>query len=457
MKKNIQITVLSGLLLILFAGCEKFLDEKSDKRLSVPTTVDDFQAMLNNFGNLNNDFLSAGEVSADDYILSDADFNALTYESDKRLYTWQPDFVTRPQSSAGDEWYNCYKSIYVCNSVLQGLDDNNLTGATADNIKGQALVFRAARYLDGVQIWSPAYNKQTANTDLGMVLRLVPDITIPSIRSSVQQTYDLIIKDLTDAISLLPANPSSPTLPAKAAAQGLLGRTYLFMGEYGKALQNAEAALGSTNAQVIDFNTLDPNADFPIPATNYASPEMILWTSMFNANQLSQSVAKIAPALYNLYDDGDLRKLVYFGKNTDDTYFFKGTHLGYYGLTNSLTPAELLLIIAECNAHLGRLFNASEALNQLLIKRWKAGEFIPYAFTNNDAALHTILEERRKELVFRGLRWADIKRLNRDGYNLTLTRTVDGQTFTLPPNDLRYAIAISEHVIETGGIQQNQR
>lgn len=457
MKKNIKITILSVLQLILFAGCEKFLEEKSNKQLSVPTTVEDFQAMLNNFGNLNNDFIAAGEVSADDYFLSDADFNSLGYESDKRLYTWQPDYVTRPQSSAGDEWYNCYKSIYVCNSVLQGLEDNNLAGAVADNVKGQALVFRAIRYLDGVQVWSPAYNKQSANTDLGMVLRLVPDITIPSVRSSVQQTYDVIIKDLSDAILLLPVNSSSVALPGKAVAYGLLARAYLFMGEYEKALQNAEAALGSTNAQVIDFNTLDPNANFPIPAPNFASQELILWTTMFYANQLNEPVSKIAPALYNLYDDKDLRKVIYFGKNTDDTYFFKGTHIGYFGMTNSLTPPELLLIIAECNARLGNLSIAAEALNQLLIKRWKTGDFAPYTFTDNEAALRTILEERRKELVMRGLRWADIKRLNRDGYNLTLTRMINGQTFTLPPNDFRYAIAISEDVIENGGIQQNPR
>lgn len=457
MKKNTQIAIFSVLLLTLFAGCEKFLEEKSNKSLSVPITVDDFQAMLNNYNDFNNDFISAGEVSADDYYINDAAFNSLAYESDRRLYTWQPDYVTRPQSSAGDEWFHCYRGIYASNSILKGLEDNNLTGAKANIIKGQALVFRAARYLNGVQIWSPAYNRQTANTDLGMVLRLDPDMNIPSVRSSIQQTYDLIIKDLTDAIALLPAEQSTTPLPSRAAAHGFLARTYLYMGEYEKALQNAEAAIEYTHAQVIDFNTLDPNADFPIPATNFASQEMILWTPILSAHPLRQAIAKIEPTLYNLYDDGDLRKLIYFRQNTDNTYSFKGTHFGYFALMNSLTSAEMLLIIAECNARLGNLSIAAETLNHLLIKRWKTADFTPYTFTDNEVALRTILEERRKELVMRGLRWADIKRLNRDGYNITLTRTVNGQTYTLPPNDLRYAIAISEDVIEIGGIQQNPR
>lgn len=457
MKRNIQITALLILHLFLFSGCEKFLEEKSDKRLSVPTTVEDFQAMLNNYNDFNNDFISAGEVSADDYYLNDADFNGLAYESDKRLYTWQPNYVTRPQSSAGDEWYHCYRAIYVCNSVLHGLEENNLIGARADNIKGQALIFRAARYLDGVQVWSPAFNEQTADTDLGMVLRVDPDMNIPSVRSSVKQTYDLIINDLINAIALLPAEPLTNALPSRVSAHGLLARTYLYMGKYQEAIQHAEAALEYTNAQVLDFNTLDPNAAFPIPAINYASQEMILWTTIFSAFPIRQAIAKIEPTLYNLYDDGDLRKVIYFRQNADDTYSFKGTHMGYFALMSSLTPAEMLLIVAECNARIGNLTDSAEALNLLMIKRWKAGDFTPYSFTNNEVALQTILEERRKELVMRGLRWSDIKRLNRDGRGIILTRTVNGQTFTLPPNDLRYAIAISEDVIEISGIQQNPR
>ncbi|RYF14147.1 MAG: RagB/SusD family nutrient uptake outer membrane protein [Flavobacteriales bacterium] len=457
MKKNIQITILSALLLILISGCKKFLEEKSDKRLSIPTTAEDFQAMLNSYGNLNVDFIAAGEVSSDDYYLTDADFSSLYYESDKRQYTWQPDYVARPLSSSGDEWSNCYKPIYVCNSVLKGLEDNNLHGTKADNVKGQALVFRAARYLDGVQTWAPAYNKKTANIDLGMVLRLDPDMNLPSERSTVQQTYDLIIDDLNKAITLLPTVQSGATLPAKDVAYGLLARTYLFMAEYEKALQNAEAAVGNTKAQLVDFNLLDANADFPIPALNNVSQEMMLWSVILYTDQLDQSIAKITPALYNMYDNGDLRKVIYFGKNTDDTYFFKGSQLGTSGLVNCITISEILLIISECNARLGNLPKAAEALNQIMVKRWEEGNFTPYTFTNNEVALREILEERRKELVMRGLRWADIKRLNRDGYNITLTRTNNGQTHTLYPNDLRYAIAIPETVIEIGGIQQNPR
>ncbi|VTR29508.1 RagB/SusD family nutrient uptake outer membrane protein [Sphingobacterium thalpophilum] len=456
MKKNIQIITIILLLSILFSGCEKFLEEKSDKSLAIPTTLQDFQALLNNWEMLNSNSSGMGEASSDDYFLKDEDYEGLYYESDKRLYTWQPDYVSTPVSATGDDWQRCYSSIYICNSVLKGLEENNLVGQEADYIKGQALVFRAASYLDGVQIWAPVYNKQTAGTDLGMVLRLDPDMNIPSIRSSVQETYDRILNDLTDAIPLLPTSSLAATLPTKAAAYGLLARTHLILGNYTEALENAEEAFEISN-KLIDFNELDPNANFPIPAVNQLSSEIVFQTRMYPPNLINLDIARIAPALYNLYDEGDLRKIIYFRRGDDGDYRFKGTHMGHPGLTTGITTSELLLIIAECDIRLNKLTEAANALNELLAKRWDVNLFTPYSFTDKNIALNILLNERRKELVFRGLRWSDIKRLNRDGANLTLTRTVNGQTFTLPPNDLRYAIAIPETVIEISGILQNPR
>ncbi|WP_143754113.1 hypothetical protein [Chryseobacterium sp. 52] len=59
--------------------------------------------------------------------------------------------------------------------------------------------------------------------------------------------------------------------------------------------------------------------------------------------------------------------------------------------------------------------------------------------------------------MIRGLRWSDLKRYNSDGANITLTRTVNGQTNTLPPNYLRYAVAIPEDIITLTGMSQNPR
>jgi len=87
-------------------------------------------------------------------------------------------------------------------------------------------------------------------------------------------------------------------------------------------------------------------------------------------------------------------------------------------------------------------------LNTLLQNRWRAGVFTPVTATDADDALGKILAERRKELLFRGLRWTDLRRLNKEPRRaLTLTRTVNGQVYTLLPNDVRYVYAIPSNVL----------
>lgn len=455
MKSNIVRTFIKVMIVIITVGCDSILDIKSDKKLVVATTVDDFQALLNS-GNISGSYCSAGEASSDDYFVPDVELNTLDFDSDYRLYTWQPDYVSRTQSSAGDEWYNCYRAIYVCNSVLYDINRLGLSGKEIDNVRGQALALRAFRYLDAMQIWSPVYNKATASEDLGVVIRLDPDMNLPSERATVQEVYDQIIKDLLEAVNLLPLTQAGLTLPSKGAAHGLLSRAYLFMADYEKALYHAEQALGF-KSNIIDFNDLNPANNFPIPAIREASEEVVLRTRLFSSELLIQRRSRISPELYSLYEENDLRKSIYFRINNDSTITFKGTHMGHQGLLNGVSTSELYLIAGESNLRIGNLKEAERFLNTLLVRRWRAGTYQAFSFSSYEDGLRIILEERRKELVFRGLRWPDLKRLNRDGANVSLTRIAKGEKFVLHANDLRYAIAIPETVIEISGIPQNPR
>jgi len=72
-------------------------------------------------------------------------------------------------------------------------------------------------------------------------------------------------------------------------------------------------------------------------------------------------------------------------------------------------------------------------------------------------ALAIILIERRKELLMRGLRWADLKRSNKEGANKTLIRIINGHPVTLPPNDNRYAQPLPNEIILLTGMPQNSR
>ncbi|MNT81080.1 SusD family protein [compost metagenome] len=99
------------------------------------------------------------------------------------------------------------------------------------------------------------------------------------------------------------------------------------------------------------------------------------------------------------------------------------------------------------------------AINTLLRSRWdKNLTYTNVAVTNPDVLLPLILQERRKELVFRGRRWSDLKRLNQDRrFQKTLIRKIKGVEYQLLPNSLLYAYRLPEIVIEQAEIPQNKR
>ncbi|MNY37378.1 SusD family protein [compost metagenome] len=117
----------------------------------------------------------------------------------------------------------------------------------------------------------------------------------------------------------------------------------------------------------------------------------------------------------------------------------------------------MYLIRAEARVRNNQIELASADLNLLRKKRWKSNY---QDLTGNNAlnVLKLILQERQRELAFRGIRWTDLRRLNKDDqFAVTLTRTMDGTTYKLLPNDKKYVIPIDEEELRLGGIEQNER
>jgi len=443
-------------LLLLFStvllnqSCKKYLDAKSDKALVVPSSLQDLQAIIDYYSRVNDYDAGAGVLSADDYYLTTTDYNSLRDETYRNIYTWNKDHLFQ---TGINDWSYTYDNIYRANLVLDNMSAMTRTTANAtdwDNLKGQALFLRAKSFLKTAFIWSVTYDSATANTDLGIPLRLNSDFNILSVRSSVQQTYNKIIQDLKEAIPLLPNTPLHVERSSKSSVYALLARTYLSMGEYDSCLKYADACLQITNI-LLDYNTLTASATYPIKKFNV---EVMMNNQL---NPVFSPIKKVDSALYSFYNTNDLRKIVLFKSNGDGTYSFKGSYLGSSALFGGIATDEVYLMRAECYARIGNITLAMNDLNTLLMKRWKAGTFVSLTATTPKDALALILKERRKELILRDTRWMDIKRLNKEGANIILTRAVNGVTYTLPPNDLRYALAIPEDVIALSGMQQNLR
>jgi len=225
------------------------------------------------------------------------------------------------------------------------------------------------------------------------------------------------------------------------------------MQAYDKAGLYADSCLQLRNI-LTDFNNLNPTANYPIAKF---STEVIEDSQLITEAPINNTRARIDTSLYGSYAPNDLRKSIFFRASTNSSHVFKGSYEGAVTLFAGIATDEMYLIRAECFARAGNTTAAMADLNTLLLKRFLAGSFIPYSASGSNDALTQILAERRKELLMRGLRWLDLKRLNREGANITVTRNVNGQSFMLTPNDLRYALPIPDDIIQLTGMQQNPR
>lgn len=120
----------------IFSGCKKFLDAKPDKKLAVISSLEELQSLLDYYWYMNVRDVGAGEVSADDYYISDADYTGWYSETEKRRYTWEKDFLFDP---AANDWYNIYRCVYRANTVLDNMEtvDKNENPTAWKDIKGQ--------------------------------------------------------------------------------------------------------------------------------------------------------------------------------------------------------------------------------------------------------------------------------------------------------------------------------
>lgn len=437
---------------VLLTSCDtEFLDVKSDKSMVVPMDLKDFRAILDN-GAMNDLAPSIGEIAADDYYV---EFNAWQSMSDvasRNAYIWLDDVLNDKESN---DWSLGYKDILYANTVLDGLDKLKIASDEANDIRGSALFFRAFKYFHLAQVFCMPWKREGNDEVLGLPLRLGSEVEYKSVRSSLEQTYQQILEDANSALGLLQYDNSIyKTRPNKTAAHALLARIYLVMGNYKNALKHSSASLNKVDA-LIDYNQLNFSKSNPIERFN---SEVLFHHRLSTKTIWGTSRQRIDTTLLASYSLNDLRRKAFFKFRSDSTAYFVGSYDGSATQFTGLACDEVILIKAECNV---RLDNLQEAKNDMvkLLKNRTIGSFdIASIPSDKNNLLNYILMERRKQLVFRGLRWMDIRRLNAlEGLNYTIEKKLGDRLYTLPPNDKRYAFLIPLQVISQSDMIQNQR
>lgn len=442
------------LAVLLFGSCKKYVDITPQGKI-VPTTVADFRLLLNNSTVFN---LAGGttDLMTDDIAFTDtAMFSGIRPQSVLNIYSWAENNYL--PSEDDEEWNLYYQQIYYANVVIAGIkevkdgDENE-----KQLLLGEAKVHRAFAYLMLVNQYATQYVAATASNDAGVPLLLEPGYTQSLERASVQRVYQQVLDDLHNSTAALPGLPASKIHPSKAAAYALLARTYLYMGNYPASLLYADSTLmlQSTLYDLRPFANSSSPFDFLNIPESYQYPEVILMKAAYNQD----APLMLSRELLDLLGPDDLRRKVW-GIGDQLLFNYDGIFFSYISPLEArhVGPrvGEMYVTKAECQARTGDVNGAMNTLNQLRIRRFAATKYTPLTATGTADALTKTLQERRRELMGRGYRLADLKRLNKEPAQAkTVTHPWPGGDITLAPNSNHYIYPVAIKVLsanpETG-------
>ncbi|HEY8388795.1 MAG TPA: RagB/SusD family nutrient uptake outer membrane protein [Parasegetibacter sp.] len=481
-----------SLILLAGFGCKTFLSEEPVKQTSIKT-VEQLQALVDNAGvaaHYQETNYTAGystddtEITREEYAPNSARFN-VTYLN---FYVWKVDEIVAAASDA--LWTAEWRKILVANTILDNLD--NVTGSAEEKalVKADAHFRRAYSHWVLANYYCQPYSEANLNS-MGLPIKRSSSAEESLERGTLKEVYDFILEDLNEAMKVTrtDVNMLYPWRVTKKTVDAMLSRYYLFTGDYQKALDHANSALGSTTVKLMDYKTIVAGApiNYTNPAATVEVPEQYSWAAsqfLFWPEFYYPVFTYIATQWYvpsanlrSLYEgQNDLRYKWWFVENGGRRFSVVTPEMFRYTIFNDgrflpsgLTRAEMLLNKAEALARLNKPAEAMQAVNELRAQRFTTPTNLTAA--NKDEAITKVLQERRREMPF-AFRWLDIRRFSVNDYpgdDVTITRefykiennVVDlntPMTYTLPVGSKRYAVPINGVDIgaSNGAIQQNQ-
>lgn len=187
-----------------------------------------------------------------------ADNICLSAHTTDPLYEATAYMMTDGLKNVGTLWMVGYKAIYMCNTVIETLDESKPEN---NQLLGEAYFMRGLMHLHMVTLYAQPYSFGRDN--LGVPLRVTTSSEGIK-RNTVGEVYDQIVLDLRKGADLMSSKPrGNAGYPCKEAALGILSRVYLYMEEYDKCIATVDEALnGAAPASKLDgdFATYFANA-----------------------------------------------------------------------------------------------------------------------------------------------------------------------------------------------------
>ncbi|MGI0105875.1 RagB/SusD family nutrient uptake outer membrane protein [Salinimicrobium sp. WS361] len=373
-----------------------------------------------------------GDLSADNLEATFSNPNLLEYEENK----------IHPGNTANLElWSSAYNIIYMANSVIEGLNENNgVSPEVEDRLLGEAKVIRAFTYFYLVNLYG----------EIPLILGTDYRLNNRAARNDVTEVYDQIVEDLEAGIELLePGYENAERLRVnKFTAMALLARVHLYVENWKEAEELSHRVITESQTYQL-LNNLD---DVFLANSNEA-----IWqisplgggTGASNTNEGELFImldylesVKLTNDLVDVFPPGDLRFQNWIGSfpSDDMVYYFPYKYKIKFG-TGDITEYSMVLRLAEQylirSEALARQGLIQEAIDDLNVIRERAN-LSPISDDTSvltaDDVLGLILVERRRELFAEwGHRWLDLKRFENAGAILKPLKPLWQETDSLYP------------------------
>jgi starch-binding outer membrane protein, SusD/RagB family len=481
------------IVLISLTSCNDYLEHLPDQRteLNTPEKISELVASAYPQANYIT-FLEAMTDNAEDKGITETDII-------NREPWYFNDVPNRDVDTPDFYWHAAYEAIASANQALEAIE-NTSDPSLLLSTKGEALVARAYSHFMLVTLYCKIYDPNSAEVSPGIpyVTDVEKEVVKKYERKTVAYVYEQIEKDLMKGIPLINNSAYDDKAPkyhfTTSAAHAFATRFYLFKKDYQKVVEHA--------------NQVFPNGDAlpflrPINSIAYRSMEPFVKLAEYTkATQPSNLLLVEAPSVWsrNLrgYRYGFTYRLlenIVWGENPTNglwSYMFYGTaealvtpkfrehfvkqdpnaNIGDpYNMIPLLTAEEVLFNRAEANIRLGKFDEAIKDLNDFASQRIVVSDqnpnYDPAVHTLNiqrvrdfyqnfdleSALISTVLDFKRVEFLYEGMRWFDIIRHDLPVVHTTIDKAT---VITIGPNDPRRILQIPQEA-QSAGLELNPR
>lgn len=317
----------------------------------------------------------------------------------------------------GDYYRSFYNVVFRANTVLANLED--LSSETAAKYEAEAKFVRAYAYFNLVRLYG----------DIPLVESLIGplDTDVAYTRVPTSQIYTLIVSDLNTAV--LGLDNTYRTRASKAAAQGLLAKVQLTLGNYSEARSLLESIVSSarysleSNFSNVFYNEANSETIFAIGYLPGGQDSQNFSAEWLNAVGRTSGVNYVTADVRAAFDEfGGNRSAVSFREDSSQPgqyqvakYFPNGELNAPYNADPRfagndwivLRYADVLLMHVESILAGANETTDAAALASFQAVRDRAGLTTPVTIITKQL----LADERRVELAFENHRLFDLVRL----------------------------------------------